>query len=96
MASLIPAFAGMLTLALLPKDGLLWLRWGMYLMTVTGNLPGLRKSRHANSSSSLTISSDLDNAPVQRGWPHEKVCHRHRALRCILRWKCGGCASVSS
>lgn len=41
MASAIPAFVGMLTLALLPKDGLLWVRWGMFLMTVTGNLPGL-------------------------------------------------------
>ncbi|RDW84269.1 hypothetical protein BP6252_01859 [Coleophoma cylindrospora] len=41
MISLIPAFAGMLTLALLPKNGYLWLRWGMYLMTVTGDLPGL-------------------------------------------------------
>lgn len=37
----IPAFTGMLALAFLSKDGLLWVRWGMYLMTVTGNLPGL-------------------------------------------------------
>ncbi|KAJ9156304.1 Major facilitator superfamily transporter [Pleurostoma richardsiae] len=37
----IPAFTGMMALAFLPKDGLLWTRWGMYLMTVTGNLPGL-------------------------------------------------------
>lgn len=43
MASVIPAFVGMLTLALLPKDGLLWVRWGIFLMTVTGDLPGLRK-----------------------------------------------------
>lgn len=39
--STIPAFIGMLALALLPKDGMLWTRWGLYLMTVTGNLPGL-------------------------------------------------------
>lgn len=38
---LIPAFIGMMVLAFLPKNGHLWLRWGMFLMTVTGNLPGL-------------------------------------------------------
>jgi ACS family allantoate permease-like MFS transporter len=43
VVSLIPAFTGMLALALLPKSGLLWARWGLYLMTVTGNLPGLSK-----------------------------------------------------
>ena len=43
MLSLLPAFSGMLALALLPKEGFLWGRWGLYLMTVTGNLPGLRK-----------------------------------------------------
>jgi MFS transporter, ACS family, allantoate permease len=31
----------MMVLAFLPKNGHLWLRWGMFLMTVTGNLPGL-------------------------------------------------------
>ncbi|GME36964.1 hypothetical protein OIDMADRAFT_135607 [Neofusicoccum parvum] len=41
MISVIPSFVGMLVLALLPKDGLLWTRWGMYLMTVTGNVTGL-------------------------------------------------------
>lgn len=41
VASTIPAFVGMLALGLLPKDGLLWTRWGLYLMTVTGRLPGL-------------------------------------------------------
>ncbi|KAF9878393.1 hypothetical protein CkaCkLH20_03885 [Colletotrichum karsti] len=41
IVSLAPAFAGMLALALLPKSGYLWVRWGLYLMTVTGNLPGL-------------------------------------------------------
>lgn len=41
MISLVPAFTGMLTLALLPSKGYMWLRWGMYLMTVFGSLPGL-------------------------------------------------------
>lgn len=39
--SLLPAFSGMIALALLPKNGLLWARWGLYLMTTTGTLPGL-------------------------------------------------------
>ncbi|KAF7185621.1 putative transporter [Pseudocercospora fuligena] len=39
--SLLPAFSGMLSLALLPSDGMLWTRWGLYLMTTTGTLPGL-------------------------------------------------------
>ncbi|UKZ47994.1 hypothetical protein TrVGV298_002230 [Trichoderma virens] len=41
IASTIPPFAGMLALALLPKEGMLWTRWGLYLMTATGRLPGL-------------------------------------------------------
>ncbi|RTE69570.1 hypothetical protein BHE90_016046 [Fusarium euwallaceae] len=41
VVSTIPAFVGMLALGLLPKDGMLWTRWGLYLMTVTGRLPGL-------------------------------------------------------
>lgn len=39
--SLLPAFAGMISLALLPRDSMLWTRWGLYLMTTTGSLPGL-------------------------------------------------------
>ncbi|RDW61677.1 hypothetical protein BP5796_11569 [Coleophoma crateriformis] len=42
IVSLIPAFIGMMVLAFIPRtSGHLWLLWGMYLMTVTGNLPGL-------------------------------------------------------
>ena len=40
MASVIPAFVGMLALALLPHDGYLWTRWGMYLITIIGNVAG--------------------------------------------------------
>lgn len=38
--SVIPAFVGMLALALLPHEGHLWTRWGMYLMTIIGNIAG--------------------------------------------------------
>ncbi|KAF2770249.1 MFS general substrate transporter [Teratosphaeria nubilosa] len=41
MLSLLPAFAGMLALALMDKKSHLWTQWGLYLMTVTGDLPGL-------------------------------------------------------
>ncbi|KAL3475449.1 MFS general substrate transporter [Aspergillus californicus] len=41
MLSLLPAFTGMLALALLPTDSMQWTRWGMYMMQVTGTLPGL-------------------------------------------------------
>ena len=43
MFSVIPAFVGMLALALLPKEGHLWTRWGMYLITIVGNIAGPRK-----------------------------------------------------
>lgn len=42
MFSVIPAFVGMLCISLLPKTyDERWVRWGCYLMTVTGDLPGL-------------------------------------------------------
>ncbi|KAI9148828.1 transporter [Paramyrothecium foliicola] len=41
MFSLVPAFTGMLALSLLPTDQMKWTRWGMYIMQVTGTLPGL-------------------------------------------------------
>ncbi|KAI1877364.1 hypothetical protein JX265_003372 [Neoarthrinium moseri] len=41
MLSLLPAFTGMMALALLPSTGMLWTRWGMYIMQVFGTLPGL-------------------------------------------------------
>jgi hypothetical protein len=44
MFSVVPAFVGMLALALLPREGYLWVRWGMYLITVFGNLAGPRKT----------------------------------------------------
>ncbi|RSL82192.1 hypothetical protein CEP52_017026 [Fusarium oligoseptatum] len=84
VVSTIPAFVGMLALGLLPKDGMLWTRWGLYLMTVTGRLPGL---------------FDLDLAPVQRGrqnqetfqakWapryvPSMIICGVMYALECVL------------
>ena len=58
MGSLVPAFVGMLTLALLPSKGLIWTRWAMYMMTVFGQLPGLRKYYQYNYLfySVLTIS----------------------------------------
>jgi hypothetical protein len=40
MISVIPAFAGMLALALLPREGLLWTRWGCYFITIIGNVAG--------------------------------------------------------
>lgn len=40
MASVVPAFAGMLALALLPRQGMLWTRWGCYLITIVGNVAG--------------------------------------------------------
>ena len=43
MFSVIPAFAGMLALALLPHDGMLWTRWGCYFITIIGNVAGPRK-----------------------------------------------------
>lgn len=39
IASTIPSFIGLLTLGLLPKEGLLWTRWGLYLMMATARLP---------------------------------------------------------
>lgn len=39
--STIPGFVGMLALGLLPKEGLLWTRWGLYMMTATSRLTGL-------------------------------------------------------
>jgi hypothetical protein len=39
--STVPGFVGMLALGLLPKEGMLWTRWGLYMMTATGRLTGL-------------------------------------------------------
>ncbi|KAF3011469.1 hypothetical protein E8E14_005182 [Neopestalotiopsis sp. 37M] len=36
--SVVPSFAGMLGLALLPKTGHLWTRWGVYFITSIGNV----------------------------------------------------------
>lgn len=41
MLSLLPAFSGMMALSFLPTDGMLWTRWGMYILQVFGTLPGL-------------------------------------------------------
>ncbi|TDZ99577.1 putative transporter [Colletotrichum sidae] len=41
MFSLLPAFSGMMALALLPSDSMRWTRWGMYILQVFGTLPGL-------------------------------------------------------
>ncbi|KII84837.1 hypothetical protein PLICRDRAFT_167211 [Plicaturopsis crispa FD-325 SS-3] len=42
MISVVPAFIGMLAMGLLPAGThYRWIKWGMFLMTVTGNLPGL-------------------------------------------------------
>ncbi|KAK1842642.1 major facilitator superfamily transporter [Colletotrichum chrysophilum] len=41
MFSLVPAFSGMMALALLPTDSMKWTRWGMYILQVFGSLPGL-------------------------------------------------------
>lgn len=43
MASVVPAFVGMLALALLPKSGHLWTRWGVFLITILGNIAGPRE-----------------------------------------------------
>ncbi|KAI0102626.1 major facilitator superfamily domain-containing protein [Nemania sp. FL0031] len=39
--SLLPAFAGLIALGLLPTDSMKWTRWGLYIMQATGTLPGL-------------------------------------------------------
>ncbi|KAL7953390.1 MFS general substrate transporter [Trichoderma compactum] len=41
IASTTPSFDGMLTLGLLPEEGLLWTRWGLYLIMATDRLPAL-------------------------------------------------------
>ncbi|TDZ19885.1 putative transporter [Colletotrichum orbiculare MAFF 240422] len=41
MFSLLPAFSGMMALALLPSDSMRWTRWAMYILQVFGTLPGL-------------------------------------------------------
>ncbi|KAH8650025.1 major facilitator superfamily domain-containing protein [Xylariales sp. PMI_506] len=41
--SILPAFAGMLALGLLPKNSLLWTQWGVYFITYIGNLAGPSK-----------------------------------------------------
>ncbi|KAL6690541.1 MFS general substrate transporter [Trichoderma pleuroticola] len=41
IGSTIPSFVGMLACGLLPKEGLLWTRWGLYLMMATGRLPAV-------------------------------------------------------
>lgn len=40
LISIVPSFAGLIALALLPKDqdGLLWTRWGCYFITILGNI----------------------------------------------------------
>ncbi|KAL1709121.1 major facilitator superfamily domain-containing protein [Schizophyllum commune] len=41
MASVVPSLVGMLATALLPDDpSIRWTKWGMYFMTVTGNVSG--------------------------------------------------------
>lgn len=47
LISIVPSFAGLIALALLPKDqdGLLWTRWGCYFITILGNIASPRKSR---------------------------------------------------
>ncbi|KAM0263427.1 hypothetical protein ACHAQJ_001283 [Trichoderma viride] len=41
IVSTIPGFVGLLALGLLPMEGMLWTRWGLYLMTATSRLTGL-------------------------------------------------------
>lgn len=41
IVSTILGFVGMLALGLLPKEGMLWTRWGLYMMTATSRLTGL-------------------------------------------------------
>lgn len=44
MASTVPLFIGLLGVGLLPDESkYLWSKWGLYLMSVTGNINGLRK-----------------------------------------------------
>lgn len=44
MASTVPLFVGLLGVGLLPDESkYLWSKWGLYLMSVTGNINGLRK-----------------------------------------------------
>lgn len=46
LLSIVPSFAGLLALALLPKDreDLLWSRWGCYFITSLGTVTGPCKS----------------------------------------------------
>jgi hypothetical protein len=63
MFSLVPAFSGMLALALLPTDSMKWTRWGMYMMQVIGVLPGLS---NAPQHKMLVESSALNQIDRRR------------------------------
>jgi len=88
MGSLVPAFVGMLTLALLPSKGLIWTRWAMYMMTVFGQLPGLRKHwREPFVSTPINIIlSYLDISSFQRSRPHKEVRDCDAPVHRILCW----------
>jgi hypothetical protein len=74
MISVVPAFVGMLALALLPREGYLWTRWGMFLITIFGNIAGPRKTplTHFVRSSKSMLTIQLSGhyfhpmSPVER------------------------------
>lgn len=100
MFSLVPAFSGMMALAFLPKDGMKWTRWGMYILQVFGSLPGLSEFYSLVRAFMIpplahyVIASDLDLPAIQRRRPNEEDSHGHDSLHCLLRWQCRRCPDV--
>lgn len=89
MASTVPLFVGLLGVGLLPEDSkYLWSKWGLYLMSVTGNINGLCKLTFLTFSlfSSFPLSklhepilfrfcsSDLDVRGFECCWTNQEVC----------------------
>jgi hypothetical protein len=90
MFSLVPAFSGMMALAFLPKDGMKWTRWGMYILQVFGSLPGLSEFYSILLALMIShlahrfITSDLDLPTIQRRRPNLENSHGHYSLHRLL------------
>lgn len=69
----------MLALALLPQNGMPWVRWGLYLMTTRGTLPGLLMWTFAS---------------FQCCWSHKEVGDSHRPDHWVLCYPCHWCPAL--
>jgi hypothetical protein len=90
MASVLPAFAGMLALALLPRDGLLWTRWGCFFITILGNIAGPSKLfsvKHVDLETDALGFSDLDIGSFKCGRANQKICDRYYSIHRLLHWQ---------